>query len=198
MTSPGTYEIQDLLKRVAKADPLAYKELFERYYDLFYSTALRYLKVHETAEDLVQHIFLKIWEKREALVAVDNPDGYLFIIARNEILSVLRKKSVDTRFIDFVGELFADENDSPEQGLISKQNRVRIEQAIQTLPPQLQQAYRLNKENGLSYKETAQAMDLSLNTVRGYISSAMQSLRESLRKSDLYCLLIPFSMMACC
>lgn len=189
------YETGLLLRQVAKGDTDAYRRLFDRYYDLFYSTALMYLKVHETAEDLVQHIFLRIWERRETLAADENPEGYLYILARNEILSVLRKRSLDTRFIEFVGELFADEKDSPEEVLIVKQNREKLEQAIQQLPPQIQQAYRLSKENGLSYKETATAMNLSLNTVRGYISAALQALRATMLNTHLYCFALTISLL---
>ncbi|HEX7905504.1 MAG TPA: RNA polymerase sigma-70 factor [Chitinophagaceae bacterium] len=189
---PGHNE-KDLLRKIAlEDDTVAFQQLFTGYYDQLYSTALMYLKVHELAEDVVQQVFLKIWEKRITLEAIEKLSNYLFIIARNEVMNILRKKSNHPAFRNFASELFSDEEYTPEDQLILKQKRALVELAIQKLPPQQQQAYRLTKEKGLSYKEAASVMNLSINTVRGYIASAMQTLKEFFRmhKNDLYLLLL--------
>jgi RNA polymerase sigma-70 factor (ECF subfamily) len=181
-TSPF-YNDNQLLHLVAQDDAKAFRHLFLAHYDLIYSTSLLYIKVHELAEDVVQQVFLKVWEKREMLPAIEKFDDWLFIITRNEVINVLRKQSSLRHYLRHMQDLFEAEagGEGPEEQLIVKQQRAIIQLAVKKLPPQQQQAYRLSRDRGMSYEEIATDMGLSINTVKGHISTALRSIREFLR-----------------
>ena len=151
-----------------------------------------YIKLHELAEDIIQQVFLKLWEKRDILYGIDKLENYIFILTRNEILDYLRKQSVRQKYINRIKELFQEESRTPEQYLIAKQKGEILQKAVVSLPPQQQQAWRLSREKGLCYEDIAAEMGISLSTVKGHISCALRSIRQtlSLYKSDLYLFLI--------
>jgi RNA polymerase sigma-70 factor (ECF subfamily) len=186
------YNEKDLLLRVAGSDADAFRLLFLRYYGRIYSVAIRYLRVHALAEDVVQQSFLKVWEKRQLLKSVERFDAYLFRIARNDLISLFRKQSSHKRYLQRIGELFDEERNSPEEQLIIKQKRILIQDIISSLPPQQQQAYRMSRDQGLPYEEIAAGMGLSVSTVKGHISAALKTIRAlaGARKNELYFLLI--------
>jgi len=189
-TSP-LYNERELLRLVAQGDAKAFRHLFLACYDHIYSTSLLYTKVHELAEDIVQQVFLKVWEKRDMLGTIENFDAWLFIIARNEVINTLRKQSTHRSYMHHIRDLFGGEEDSPEDQLIIKQSRAIIQLAVKNLPPQQQQAWRLSRDKGLSYEEIAADMAISVNTVKGHISTALRSIRAFLKthRKDLYLLL---------
>ena len=168
---------KELLLKVSEGDSIAFGHLFDRYYGLIYSASFRYLKVHDLAEDMVQSSFLKIWEKRFSLPKVDRFDHYLYRVARNEMADHFRKHSKRDKHIQRIRELFEEETGSPEDLLITKQKRAMIADVISNLPPQQQTAYKLSRDEGLSYQEIADRMHLSVNTIKVHISQALKTLK---------------------
>jgi RNA polymerase sigma-70 factor (family 1) len=168
---------KQLLQKISEGDDTAFRHLFDRYYGEIYSASFRYLKVHELAEDLVQASFLKIWEKRNSLRHVERFDQYLFRIAHNEMADHFRKHSKRDKHIQRIRELFEEETGSPEELLITKQKRALIADVISNLPAQQQTAYKLSRDEGLSYQEIAERMQLSVNTIKVHISQALKTLK---------------------
>ncbi len=183
---------KELLQRIAEGDQDAFARLYIAFYDKVYSVALMYLKVHELAEDSTQQVFLKLWEKRGSLVAVNDMNAFIFIIARNEIFNNLRKSSRQITYRALVSERFLQETGSPEELLILKQRAGMIEQVIGRLPERQQQAFRLSRESGLRHKEIAGIMKVSVTTVKEHISHALHHIRTTLivHKDELLLLLV--------
>jgi RNA polymerase sigma-70 factor (family 1) len=179
MAASSTYD-RDFLTRLAAGDAGAFDVLFRRYYDPLFSAAFVYVKVRAMAEDIVQQVFLKLWEKRERLTAVENLEGYLFMAARNEILNCLRQQAVRRNYANLVKEMFREECDGPEAYLVAKQYGEIVQRAIGNLPPQQQRAWRLSREKGLCYDEIAQQMGIAIPTVKSHISGALKSIRGTL------------------
>jgi RNA polymerase sigma-70 factor (family 1) len=182
------------LRVAAEEEEEVFAALFRAYYDELYSTALMYIKIREMAEDIVQQVFLRVWEKREALVTVGNLKGYLFIAVRNEIMSYLRHQAIQKKYIDQVKALFVESLVTPEQQFIDKQNAEIFQQAVKNLPSQQRQVWRLSRESGLSYKEIACQMDIALPTVKDYLSNALRSIRAFLilYRNDIVLTIIVF------
>lgn len=177
----------DLFQRISSGDDDAFRKLFTKYYDHVYSIAIRYLKAHELAEDMVQQVFLQVWEKRENLPTINHPGDYLFIIARNQLISLLRKNASHEKYIQYLKQRFNTGVETSELELVEKQNNRLIQQAISKLPPQQQQVYRLSREEGLNYGEIAAAMNITLHTVKWHMREALEGLRRILfaHKNDL-------------
>jgi RNA polymerase sigma-70 factor (ECF subfamily) len=182
---------KDILLRIAKGDTVAFGIVFNHYYDHLYTVALIYTKVHELAEDIVQQVFLRLWEKRASLTGVCDLESYLFISTRNEIVNCMRKQVVRRKYIVRIKEMFEEESGTPEQDLIARQRTEAVQKAIQQLPPKQQQVWKLSREKGLSYEDIAAQLGIAIPTVKGHVSSALRSIRQFLTfyRHDLFILL---------
>ena len=93
---------QNMVLRLKSGDFEAFDQLFKRYSKRLYGFALNYLKANADAEDLVQHIFVKVWEHRKSLDEKQSFNAYLFRIAKNSILNHFRKKANQQSYIDYI------------------------------------------------------------------------------------------------
>lgn len=165
--------------RISAGDEKAFRVLFDHYFDLLFSTALRYTAIRQLAEDAAQQVLMKIWEKRVELPDIDNLQAYLFTAAKREILGHFRKQSVRKEHILQVADLFreAREMDDPETLLISRQQEELLKRVISNLPTRQQEAFRLSRDHQMSYTEIAEAMGISRDTVKEYIGEVLKAVR---------------------
>lgn len=169
-----------MLQRVAAGEETAFRELFHFHWDNLLGVALLFVKNSTYAEELVQDIFLRIWQNRDKLPAVQDFRSYLFITARNYIYTALRKKSVETAFTEELLWYFTDPVAGPEQRYLDKETAELLRQAVQQLPTQQRAVYEMAREQGLSHEEIAERLQLSKNTVRNHMARAMESIRKRL------------------
>ena len=181
MSIQSLHTEKQLLALVAKGDEMAFRELFNRYWDNIYSVALVLSKSAAIAEDMVQDVFMKVWMKREELVTVEKIDSYLFIIARNHIFSELKKLKVRQDYIDQLKDYFLSRHLTPEDQLLYKESSGLVEKAICRLPSQQEQVYRLIREKGYSHERIAAELGISHHTVRNHMIRALRSIREYLQ-----------------
>lgn len=194
MPITSLYNEKELLLSVAAGDASAFEQLFDAYWDPIYEVAFTLTKSRETARDIVQEIFIKIWLQREELPQKDNFPNYLFIVARNHIVDELRKKVKAAPFTGQLQAWFSESPLQPDQQLQYHESQALIRQAIHNLPEQQRQVYLLTRENGWTQEEIAQYLQVSKNTVKTHMTRALQAIREFLinRSHGLllaYCLL---------
>ncbi len=180
MNKRTLHTIEEIFAGIADNDESAFKELFERYFQQLYATMLVYTKNATDAEDIVQSIFLKVWERRGLLHKVDNPESWLFITARNEFLDRFRKLRSEEKYRRHLLTLFADSAASPEEFIIAAQREATVRKAIEALPEKQQQAILLSRRDGLTYDEIAVAMGIARTTVKEHISRALKSIKDYL------------------
>jgi RNA polymerase sigma-70 factor (ECF subfamily) len=129
---------------------------------------------NETAEELVSDVFLKIWNRKENFSTITNIKSYLFILARNEAISFIRKdKRLKILSLEEVSEYFFaplenDDSDQFDQEMIDQ-----INEAIELLPAKCKMAFSLAKISGLKYKEIAEIMGISPLTVKNHVAYAL-------------------------
>ena len=169
-----------LLQQVAEGHRPSFTVLYDRYWKKIYATSLHYLKSSEWAQDLVQDIFLKIWIRRSVLPEIDNFESFIFIVARNELVSAIRKKVAAAPLPD-TGEMTA-ATETPDYALQLKQTEQLIEDAIAQLPPQQKLVFLLARRGGLSHETIARRLGLNTRTVNNHASRALLHIRQYLRK----------------
>ena len=132
------------------------------------------------AEDLVQEVFMKVWEKRETLEINEAMQAYLYRSCYNAALNFLKTQKqstdIDTLEIPLAG------GETAEKTLNLQETEARIQKAIDALPPKTKMVFTLSRFEELSYKEIAERLDISLKSVEKHMGIALQRLRENLKE----------------
>jgi RNA polymerase sigma-70 factor (ECF subfamily) len=171
------YNETELLRRIADGDQDAFSEFFRRYFDQLYLIMFKYTNRNIDAEDIVQAVFVKAWEKRQVFKEMEDPMSWFFITARNEYQDRFRKSRLSRRYQQYLQEVFDQSDISPESILTNKEYTNIYHQAISNLPEKQQMAYKLSRENGLTYDEIATEMKVEKSTVKEHIGRAIRSIR---------------------
>ena len=172
-----------LVARLKEGDKVAFKLLFERYYPLFISFALRLLKDESTAEDLIQNVFLKVWVGRENLNEEKNFKNYLLVSIRNEIYQYFRYafRNDDT---DECPEV-VDTSINIETELSAKELQYQVTDIIAKMPSRRREIFSMSRNEKLSNKEIAAKLGLSVRTIEKHIENALADIRKHLPVSML-------------
>lgn len=186
-TSPlaNPFNEKELLALVSRGDEKAFRVLFDFYWQNIYGVAFAFTKSTYLAEEMVQDIFLKAWIKRERLAAVENFRSYLFILARNHILNVLRKKINEQPFTNSLLDHVRDTGSCPHELLAVKQSEELIKKAIGQLPQQQRTVFQLTRDKGLSHESVAGMLNISKHTVKSHMHKAIQFIRTYVERFSI-------------
>lgn len=159
-----------------------FEMFFDSYKEQVYSYVLTIVKFPESAEELTQDIFIKLWTCRDILHEIKNIDNYIFILCRNSALNYLRKVKSDERVYTELRNYATGQHNQLEEYLLDRDYEKLLSVALSSLSPQRQTVYRLSREEGLSINEIAERLGLSPNTVKNHLVSSLQGLRIFLEK----------------
>jgi RNA polymerase sigma-70 factor (ECF subfamily) len=158
----------------------AFKELFNKEYGKLCRYALTYLQDMHLAEDVVQETFIKIWEQKKDLITSDEIRFYLITAVRNNAISMLRKQNKEQlQFTEDVREPEPEIFITPSQMAEEEKNRTaRVKEALNRLPPKCREVFLLIKLHGMSYKQAAESLDISVKTIENQMGKAIRILRD--------------------
>lgn len=180
MSDEFLYNEKGLLLQVAEGNENAFRQLFNAYRKKLYSYVLKVTRSPEMAEDAVQEIFLKVWDKREKLSAVDNINAYLHRMAHNYSYDGFKQVAKEALVLSNLRNAFEPDYRNPADELISKEVKVYIQGIVDRLTPQQRQVYLLSREGGLKHSEIAERMNISVLTVKKHIGDALHFLRTEI------------------
>ncbi len=166
-------------KKIRAGDSFAFDNLFRKYYKLMYGYVWSYVKDAQIAEDIVQDVFLKIWLNREILHISSSVKSYLYISMKNRALDYLKRTKVE-RFIDVDIATHESFIITPGGELNDKEIITAVHQTIEELPKRCRQIFKMKKDEGLSYSEIADILEISTNTVQTQMTRAFKYLRKHL------------------
>lgn len=141
----------------------------------------------DSAAEIVQEVFLKVWLHRDRLAEVDNPRGWLFRVAANAGRNWLKKKMMIESHLLAHGQQSSEIPDQfiPER-LDLKAVTLLVNQTIQSFPPQRRRIYQMSREEGLKPAEIAVRLDLSVSTVKNTLLSALKAIRENIEGAGFW------------
>lgn len=174
-----TYDEKRLLTQLAAGDENAYKSLYERYGDIVFRLACRYVKSEELAKDLSQDVFIKIWEKRDRLPEVQYFQAYLLQVARNESINWLRAAGKSDIAKGEIARHFQANPGFFEDETLQRDYREFIKRTLDSLSPRAREIFILCREQGKTYDEVAAALGISRNVVRKHMVSSLQKFRDA-------------------
>lgn len=171
---------RQMLLRIAGGDERAFNEFYNAHWNNVYTTALLYLKDVLAAQDATQDIFEKFWNNRISMQHIDNPGGYLYVTARNYLISRLRKKATEYEYDLEVISYIPEQGAPPDRLLQIKEVTEAIEKAVSALPMQQKKVFQLSRKEEMPLKEIAARLNISYTTAREYMSLALKSIRRYL------------------
>ena len=169
-----------LLQQLARGDQRALQQLFDEHYVALCRTALRLVHRTEIAEELVQDVFIYLWEKRESLRITSSVSAYLFRAVRNRSLNHLKSRAARYDWAAPVEEHHRPTEASPADTLQFSQLNEALEHALQKLPQKCLLIYSLSRYEELTYREIAEQLGVSVKTVEYHMGQALKYLRQYL------------------
>jgi RNA polymerase sigma-70 factor, ECF subfamily len=173
-------DIADLIARCALRDRAAFRDLYTRTSAKLFGVSLRILKDRSEAEEALQEVYVKIWQRADRYVAGSySPISWLVAVARNHALDILRARKPIADEIDVALEI-ADLGPDPERAAVDKSERTRIDTCLAELDGDKAEAVRGAYLDGYSYDELAERHGVPLNTMRTWLRRSLLKLRECL------------------
>lgn len=174
-------ELNDLqiLEKLKEGDPLAYNQLFDKYYMPLCVYSLKYCDSFELAEDIVQDLFIKLWDEK-LYMKFDNPmSPYLFKAVKNNTLQGIKKQSKYQfdAIENMVNKLMEDE---PLDFATLEEEKKELYEQVDALPEKSKEVFKAIVLENMKYKEVAEHFDISVNTVKTHYARALKQLRLKL------------------
>jgi len=176
-------DITSLLYSVStNGDEASYRQLFDIFFPSLHRFTRYFLKSTELAEEAASDTMIALWEHRDKLLAVENVKVWLFVIARNKCLNILkRQQSNPTLSLDSIHVEISFPGKDPEEIYINTEMRKKMEKAVNSLPQRCKLIFKLVKEEGLSYKEVADILHISPKTVDAQLVTALRKITQAIR-----------------
>ncbi|MBC9914864.1 RNA polymerase sigma-70 factor [Chitinophaga varians] len=182
------YEDRILFSRIAGGDEAAFRILYHRYNAVLSVSVRKILRSEEAALEVLQEVFLKVWQLRHTLEDIDNPAGWMYTIASNYSLSALRKMAREKLRVEAITHDDIEDHEDMTAGFRVKELQLHIRNAIDQLPASRREVFILNTQEGKSRREIAEALAISEHTVKNQLVTARKFIREYLEKHTGDCL----------
>lgn len=171
-----------LINRLRKGDENSFIHLVDQYNKRLYGYALTLTNDHAMAEDILQNVFLKTWEKRKKLNVTTSLQNYLLKSVYNEFLNLYKKKRstmiLEQKYFKALEKSVTIHDDSSFEKILA-----RVMAEIQQLPPKCREVFILSRKEGLTNLEISEHLNISIKTVEAQITKAFNILRERLGQS---------------
>jgi len=172
-----------LVERLHENEVAAFDTLYWKYHEVVYRNILKLVKETVVAEDILQEVFIKLWEKRQEIKASQSVAGWLFVISFNLSVNYSRKKLREQTFHQKLLSLDPGEETGVDRKALQEVQYHLLEQAIAELSPQRRRIVTLCKLEGKTYEEVANELNISRNTVKEHLSAAMVKLNDYIQKN---------------
>jgi RNA polymerase sigma-70 factor (ECF subfamily) len=168
----------ELIKRLQQSDSEAFLALYDRYHVIVYNWSLKIVKVPTHAEDIVQDVFLKIWQIRDRLNPHQSFPAFIYRICRNKAFTLIKKITTDERLQIQIMHQLKNVVESTENSTLWHEYEVLLSNAVGKLPKQRQKVFKLCRQEGKSYEEVANELGISRNTVKEHMVMAVKNIKE--------------------
>jgi RNA polymerase sigma-70 factor (family 1) len=170
-------ELTNLLK---SGDQAAFTGIYERYKGLLYIYACKIVKDDDIAEDLVQEIFIYLWDKRQTINFNSSISSYLYSAVRYKFFDLVDHQKVRADYVQAFQEFLDQGEYVTDNYILEKELSALIEKEIANLPAKMREVFLLSRKENLSNQEIAERLDISEKTVKNQLSASLKLLRTKL------------------
>ena len=167
-----------LIKEIKEGDHESFRQIYNKYSEKVYLFAARYINNYEDAEEIVQEVFSRIWERRKNLDEDRSFNAYLLTIAKNIIFNENRKKVNFDIYARYIIKYLQGNSNQTENQVIYENIRNLINEEVENLPSKRRQIYNMSRHEGLSYLDIAKKLNISEKTVETHIRLALGRLKK--------------------
>ena len=174
--------VESIIQGLHQGNPHVMKQMFELYYAPLCHYAKRYVAVTTIAEEIVSNVMYKIWQNRDTTYHANTFREYLYTSTRNTAINHLKQQQNIRKLSDNWAEQLRDEliTETPLDQMIISELQIKLDDLIEALPEQCRKVFRMSRIDDLTYEEIALQMDISVNTVKHHIKTALHKLRIGL------------------
>jgi RNA polymerase sigma-70 factor (ECF subfamily) len=159
----------------------AFDIIYKKYSRRLYGFVFRYVKQEADTEEIVQEVFVKIWKSREKLNIYSSFESFLFTIAHNATVNLLKKRATEQKYVEHVKSLQnIDEAYELTDEIHYKELKQKYQGLLNELSPRQKEIFQLSREEGLSHKEIAEKLGISVHTVKNHLVTTLSFLRSKL------------------
>lgn len=175
-------DLQDeqMALRLTKRDNAAFEQVFKTHYKNLHSYAFTILKDESEAEEMVQQVFFKLWDRSEHLSFSGSIAAYLYRAVHNESLNFLKHEKVKESHRLHVAYSMKNKSEQPQAKLMGKELEGKYREALNELPEQCRTVFQMSRFEDMKYKEIADKLDISVKTVENHMGKALKLLRTKL------------------
>lgn len=176
---------KELLVKITKGDRRAFELFYNRWYAVVYHNLTIFIKDEEDRLDLLQDIFLTIWQKREKLVEVKDFTAFVYILCRNRVFNFLRNtKKLGNLHEEYTR--FKEEGFDPAYEVNIKDIEMILQQQIQKLPPKMRHIFELSRFEELSHQEISEKLSISKLTVKKQVQHALKVIKSGFHIFEIF------------
>jgi RNA polymerase sigma-70 factor (ECF subfamily) len=165
---------------LAKKDEPAFEQVFKTYFKSLHAYAFTFLNDETEAEEIVQQVFFKLWERSESLSLAGSVAAYLYRAVHNECLNYLKHRKVKTSYQLHVAYRMKNQAEQSPGKMMSKELEQKFTEALNELPEQCRIVFQLSRFEEMKYREIADKLDISVKTVENHMGKALKLLRTKL------------------
>ena len=170
-----------LVKSLKNDDVTAFNELYKRYHSKVFQLGTRFLPYKEDAEEIVQMVFIAVWNNRNKIDETLNFGSYILSIARHGICNALRKAVYRQGYIDYLQQNNTEHAFVTEEAVLFNELETRLHDILEKMPLKRREIFRLHREEGLSYKEISKRLSITSSTVNTQLTKALDYIRRNIR-----------------
>lgn len=173
--------LRDIVIRVREGNQDAFTQLYNIYWWKVYHFTKLYITSDYESEEIVQDVFIKLWDSRRTLDETQSIEGYLFMITRNTIFNYNRQSiNEESLEMTILSSMEEDSMYNSEDELVASDLKKFIDELIDEMPPQRKKIFQMSRGEGLSNAEIAQNLGITVKAVERSMTLALKFLRDSL------------------
>jgi len=189
MKAYSKYSDEELMIEISAGNMLAFDELYRKYSNRLFRFSFSILKTTDEAENITQDVFLKLWLNRKKVEKGSSVKYYIFTIAYNSAISIIREKVKESQFIEYVKTLQDSIQNSVDLQIEYNELDEKLNEIINALPVRQREVYLLHRVEGLNYSEISERLHISGNTVENHMSRALKAIRVKIENYSLLAIL---------
>jgi len=171
----------DAMKQIPFQSLQSFEVLFRQYYQMLCSYAFKFVNDADMAEEIVQDLFYKLWEKRNEIQIFSSVKSYLFSAVHNRCLKYIEHRNVENRYKDYFLLHESEIDSEPQNASEVHELQEIVDHTLDSLSERCSSIFRLNRFEGLKYHEIAQKLSISVKTVEANMGKALKMLRKNLK-----------------